>query len=251
VSKDFQTLAVRRDGGVCRVRLDRPAAGNAIDARMAEEWPALLDACRRDDGPEPVRALVVEGGPEVFCVGGDMAGGEPDAALLYDVWRGLAEGPFVSLCLVRGRVNAGGIGFVAACDLVLAERGATFALSELLFGLFPACVAPFFIRRAGARAFRHMSLATRPFTAEEALGFGLVDAVAEDGEALLRGHLQRLARLDRRAIARFKAYMAELDGGLAAARAPATAANRALFADPVIRRNLTRYAAEMKFPWEP
>nr|WP_269820011.1 enoyl-CoA hydratase-related protein [Bacillus velezensis] len=42
-----------------------------------------------------------------------------------------------------GVANAGGIGFVAASDIVIADDTAVFSLSELLFGLFPAMVLPF------------------------------------------------------------------------------------------------------------
>ncbi len=62
---------------------------------------------------------------------------------LYDLWLRLATGPFITISHVRGRVNAGGIGFVATSDIVLAERSAQFSLSELLFGVFPARYFPF------------------------------------------------------------------------------------------------------------
>ena len=200
--------------------------------------------------------MVLEGSPEVFCAGGDFEGvagdGPPDdPAPLYGLWQRLATGPFVSVAVVRGRANAGGVGFVAACDLVLADASARFSLSELLFGLYPACVLPFLIRRVGRQKAHVMTLTTQPIGAQEALAAGLVDALDNAAEDLLRRHLMRLRRLSRPALARYKAYMAEIDGDRLAARKPAAlAANREMFADATVRRDIRRYVTEMKFPWE-
>jgi len=62
------------------------------------------------------------------------------------LWLRLATVRTVTISHVRGKANAGGIGFVAASDIVLADETAQFSLSELLFGLYPACVLPFLIR---------------------------------------------------------------------------------------------------------
>jgi polyketide biosynthesis enoyl-CoA hydratase PksH len=152
---------------------------------------------------------------------------------------------------VRGRANAGGVGLAAACDLVLADRTATFALSELLFGLFPACVLPFLARRVGLQKAHFLTLSTRPIHAEEALAWGLADALGDDAEVLLRAHLRRLAHLEKSAIGRYKAYMAGLSDLVSQARHRALDANRTMFADPGVQRDIMRYVREMKFPWEP
>lgn len=250
----FETLEVSRQGTVCTARINRPDAGNAINAKLVEELGTVLDHCEDADGTPPVSVLVLEGSSEVFCAGGDFdaaAAGEPsDPGPLYDLWLRLAAGPFVAVSVVRGRANAGGIGFVAASDIVLADRAATFSLSELLFGLYPACVLPFLTRRIGAQRARYMALMTRPFGAEEALRWGLADGVDTPVDALLRSHLARLQRLDRPAIGRFKRYLGDIADDLERIKPKALAANRALFADPEVQRNIRRYVTEMKLPWE-
>lgn len=249
-----ETLTASIEAGVCRLRLTRPDAGNSITPALVAEMDAVLRRC--EDAAGGVGVVVLEGAPEVFCIGGDFEGAASgdapsDPEPLYGLWRRLAEGPFVSVAVVRGRANAGGVGFVAACDLVLAEPSAGFALSELLFGLYPACVLPFLIRRVGRQKAHAMTLTTQPVGAEEALAAGLVDAVADSGEALLRRHLVRLRRLGRPAVARYKRYMTEVEGDWLAARMPAAlAANREMFADATVRHNIRRYVQDMKFPWE-
>jgi polyketide biosynthesis enoyl-CoA hydratase PksH len=244
------TIDVRIADGVCRIQLNRPEAGNALNALMVAELARVVAQCR--EGGATI--VVLEGSAGVFCSGGDLeaaaCGAALDPAPLYDLWTTLATGPQISIALVRGLANAGGVGLAAACDLVLCERSATFALSELLFGLFPACVMPFLVRRMGWQAAHRLALMTRPMSADEALASGLADAAGEDADALLRGHLPRLKRLTGPAVARYKSYMAELADLVVRARPAALAANRALFADPEIQRNIGRYVTEQKFPWE-
>lgn len=247
------TLTATVSDGVCRVRFTRPEAGNTITPALVREFDAVLRRCEDDDSG--VVALVLEGSPDVFCTGGDLgpvAHGEPaeDPEPLFDLWQRLGAGPFVSVAVVRGRVNAGGVGFVAACDLVLAEPAATFGLSEMLFGLFPACVLPFLIRRTGRQKAHVMTLTTRPLSAEEALAAGLVDALDPQSDRLVRQHLVRLRRLSRPAIARYKRYMAATADTVASVKPAAVAANLEMFSDPAVRQAVRRYVTEQKFPWE-
>lgn len=252
---DYETLRVSFDRGVCRVRLDRPTAQNAIDGRMIIELDDVLSRCEGDGMTTPVAILVLEGTPSVFCSGGDFqalaaGSGVADPEPLYRLWQRMAAGPFVSISVVRGRVNAGGMGFVAAADIVLADRSAAFSLSELLFGIFPACVLPFLVRRIGLQKAHYLTLMTRPFTVDEALACGLVDALDDDAEALLRRHLLRLQKLSQPAIARYKSYLGNLAGQLEVLKPAALEANRMLFADPEVQLNIRRYVEESKFPWE-
>jgi polyketide biosynthesis enoyl-CoA hydratase PksH len=253
----YDTLNVTFREGLCRIAFNRPEVGNAINGRMIEEISSVLELCAADTGPDgrPVTVLVIEGGEDVFCAGGDFeaiseTGSAGDPAPLYDIWLKLAEGPFVTVSLVRGRVNAGGVGFVAASDIVIAEKTARFGLSELLFGIYPACVLPYLIRRMGRRGAHYMTLMTRPVSAEEALSSGLVDVLAEDGEETLRRHLARLRHLARPALARYKSYLAGCVGDPAQDRQRALEANRTMFSDPAVLAGIRRYVTKLKFPWE-
>lgn len=240
------SIEIRQTGTIWRARLLRPE----INATLVD---ALWDAVRRCEAAQGT-VLVLEGGADTFCAGGDLQATSDevpyDPAPLYDLWQRLAEGPFVSVAAVRGRVTAGGVGLAAGCDIVLADRTASFSLSELLFGLHPACVMPFLTRRIGAQRAHYLTLTTTPIAAAEALACGLADALDDDLDALLRTHLIRLRRLNRDAVARYKSHRGAQDDILTRQRAAALAANRALFADPSVRANIRRYVTEAKFPWE-
>ncbi len=166
------------------------------------------------------------------------------------MWLRLATGPYVTISHVRGKANAGGVGFVAASDIVLADESAQFSLSELLFGLYPACVLPFLIRRIGFQKAHYLTLMTQPISARQACEWGLVDAFEPTSELLLRRHLQRLRRLSKGAIRQYKSYMRSISLPLQDVKAPAVAANREMFADADNLRAITRYIDEGLFPWE-
>ena len=249
----YETLKVSREDDVCRVQMFRPEANNAINGRLIAELGSVLAACESD-----VKIVILSGLPEVFCSGADFAavadadasanGNSPD--VLYDLWMNFATGPYVTIADVRGRVNAGGMGFVAASDIVLADGSAQFSLSEMLFGLLPACVMPFLIRRVGFQRAQYLTLTTQPVDVTTAHGWGLVDAHDARSDLLLRRHLQRLRRLSKKTIRRYKDYAKQLSGELTSARTTAVDMNRVVFSDEDNLRALVRYTREGVFPWE-
>jgi polyketide biosynthesis enoyl-CoA hydratase PksH len=166
---NYQTLQVCFQESICFLSFHRPQANNTINNVMLEECAHVLSLCE-----ESITIVVLEGLPEVFCLGADFA--EMQAGItngqqyeqtwehLYDLWYNLATGPYITVSHVRGRANAGGVGFVAASDIVLADRTAQFSLSQLLFGLFPSHVLPFLIRRVGFQKAHYLSLMTQPIS---------------------------------------------------------------------------------------
>lgn len=252
----YETLRVRFEEDICFIRIHRPDANNTINDRLIEEFNEVLGLC-----DESVKVVVLEGLPEVFCFGADFKGMQQGSANqhwnqeqnpepLYNLWLRLASGPYLTIAHVRGKTNAGGIGFVAACDVVLCEESAVFSLSELLFGLMPACVLPFLIRRMGFSKANYMTLMTQPITARQAEDWGLVDACDQNSENLLRKHLLRVRRLTKTAIARYKRYMSAMDNALVASREKAIEANVEVFSDRDNLEKIARYVNTGKFPWE-
>lgn len=233
------------------MQFDRPDANNTINGQLIAECNEVLSACE-----ERANVVVLSGLPEVFCFGADFdaiarrRSHEDAPEPLYDLWLRLTTGPYVTVSHVRGKANAGGIGFVAASDIVVAEEAAQFSLSELLFGLYPACVLPFLIRRIGFQKAHYLTLITQPITATQACEWGLVDACAPLSEPLLRRHLQRVRRLSKAAIRRYKSFLCGLGMPLREMRSAAVAANREIFSDSATLQAVTRYVERGLFPWE-
>lgn len=256
---NYQTIKVRFQESICFLQFNRPEANNTINDLLIEECFHVLSMCE-----ESITVVVFEGSPEVFCFGADFQGihqGVQDkdnaspqnnrtAEPMYDLWHKMATGPYITISHVRGKANAGGMGFVAASDIVLADETALFSLSELLFGLFPACVMPFLIRRVGFQKAHYLTLMTQPVSVQQAHAWGLVDAYEAQSEALLRKHLLRLRRLSKLGISRYKSYMSELNNSLLQSKSLAIAANHEIFSDPRILEGIYWYVEKGQFPWE-
>jgi methylglutaconyl-CoA hydratase len=104
-----------------------------------------------------------------------------DAAKLAEMLRVMYECPKPTLARVQGDVFAGGVGLVAACDMVVSVDTATYCLSEVKLGLMPATISPYVIRAMGARAAHRYFLTAERFSAAEAHRIGLVhEVVAAD-----------------------------------------------------------------------
>jgi isohexenylglutaconyl-CoA hydratase len=184
-----QLLQVRRDAGVWFARLNRPDKRNALsDALVA----AIVATCERVAADLEARALVLHGAGGHFCAGADFAGllalmqsapgHAEDPIASYNRAFGamleqLAALPVPTIAVVTGVAMGGGCGLAAACDRVIAADDATFATPEVTLGVAPAQIAPFVVRRAGARHARWLMLGGARLKAAAAGGIGLADVV--------------------------------------------------------------------------
>ncbi|HEY8358150.1 MAG TPA: enoyl-CoA hydratase/isomerase family protein [Ramlibacter sp.] len=186
--------------GVATVTLNRPEVRNAFNDEVITEMTAVfLELAKRDE----VRCVVVAGNGPAFCAGADLnwmkrvAGytheeNVEDAMGLARMLEGLYRFPKPTVARVHGDVYAGGVGLVAACDIVVAVDTAQFCLSEVKLGLIPATISPYVIRAMGARAAHRYFLTAERFAAAEAHRIGLVHEVATAAE--LDGKVAEVAR---------------------------------------------------------
>ncbi len=176
------------DGPVRILTIDRPQARNAIDPPTAAR---LLDAVRKFNDDESVRALVLTGAGGNFCAGADLkavAGGE---SFTGDP---LGEGPlgptrlFVDkpmIAAVEGYAVAGGLELALMCDLRVASRTAVFGVFCRRWGVPLIDGGTVRLPRLiGQSRALDMILTGRPVEADEALSFGLANRITPAGEAL-------------------------------------------------------------------
>jgi methylglutaconyl-CoA hydratase len=178
-------LRVERDGLVLRVTLAKPDRRNAFDAALIAE---LTDAFA-DVGD--ARAVILAGEGPSFCAGADVEWQRSsidlsydenveDAMRLYRMLEAIDSCAAPVVCCVHGYALGGGSGLVACADIAVARPDAVFGFSEVRLGIIPAVISPFVLAKIGAAARRYFLTGER-FTAEVALGIGLVDEVSEDG----------------------------------------------------------------------
>ena len=204
--------------GVARIRLAAPDSGNALNRALLS---GLLEALREAESTAGIRVVVLEAEGAEFCRGLDLnevlstAGAldlEP-ARLFLRALSQIRGSARPVLARVEGPVTGGGLGLVAACDLVLARREAVFMLPEALLGLLPALITPFLLRRITPARLQFLALSTRSFRAVSALSFGLIDEVVEGSmEDAERVHLKRLRRSAPDALAECKRYIDAMNG---------------------------------------
>ncbi len=180
----FDTLVVE-PGEVTTVQMSRPAASNALNTRMGEELVACFEALAMDPGP--ARCVILTGaGEKAFCAGGDLKErrGMTDAAwraqhvVFERMVRALLDCPVPVIGAVNGAAYGGGCEIAACCDFLYAAETARFALTEVTLGILPGGGGTQTMPRAmGERRAKELILTGRPFTAGQALEWGLVNAV--------------------------------------------------------------------------
>ncbi len=204
------------DSGAAVITLMRGEEGNRLNTRSLA---ALRGAVREASADEAVRVILLRSNAETFCLGMDFSAlmeedihrrDADEAVSLYgETLQALYESPQPVVAAVEGEVKAGGMGLVAASDIVVATEKSGFELSEVLFGLIPANVLPYLVpgRLSTARA-RSLVLSSRRLSAEEALRDGLIDELysTEEAEKRLGKLIGRLFKAAPVALAETKRY---------------------------------------------
>jgi polyketide biosynthesis enoyl-CoA hydratase PksH len=252
---NYQTLKINYQRVVQRIQIYRPKANNSINSQLIQE---LLSALQAAEADETVKVIILEGLPDVFCTGMDfqeVVDGkdvDPKASShdYYNILKQMSQSSKVIVSLVRGKVQAGGVGLVAVSDLVIADETVTFVLSELLFGLLPACVLPFLIRRIGFQKAYRLALTTQEISAAEAYNLGLIDEYGSNPNKLISQYVKRLQYLPSSGVRDLKSYVNQL--WIIQAETQELAVNKisSLLVDPTVQAKIKRFNNEGIFPWQ-
>jgi methylglutaconyl-CoA hydratase len=181
----YDTLDITVADKVATITLNRPIVRNAFNETSIADLTMAFDEVGQD---ADVRAIVLAANGPAFCAGADlnwmkkMAGysqleNEADAMRLADMLRTIYFSPKPVVAKVQGDCYAGGMGLVAACDIVVASDAANFCLSEVKLGLIPATISPYVIKAMGDQASRRYFLTAERFDAREAHRLGLAHEV--------------------------------------------------------------------------
>ncbi|MCW3465906.1 enoyl-CoA hydratase/isomerase [Chitinophaga nivalis] len=251
----YETIRIREQRGVLYLQLYRPEANNSINATLIREMKQVL---LHLESVAAIKVVVLEGLPDSFCSGMDfqaISDGRADGMIdddpqaYYALLQHFSRCSKVIIAKVEGKVNAGGIGLVAASDLVIADEKATFGLSEALFGLLPACVMPFLIRRIGYQKAQWMTLITQGIPALRAFQIGLADELTTDVNDAVRRNALRLNMLETDTIKDLKNYMDELWIMNDSTRQLAVGKLSALMKTERVQSNIKNFIQNGKLPW--
>jgi enoyl-CoA hydratase len=184
----YETLELERlDSKVLVIRMNRPAAANAMNTQMGLDLMTIFETLQiQQDG---LRCVVLTGaGERAFCAGGDLverrtmsdAQWQAQHAIFERMIRAIINCPLPLVAAVNGAAVGGGCEIAAACDFIYASKNARFALTEVTLGIMPGAGGTQNLTRAvGTRRASEIILTGKPFSAEEAERWGLVNEVVE------------------------------------------------------------------------
>ena len=219
---NWQSIDITMHERVATVTLNRPDVRNAFNEHTIAELALAFDELGRD---EDVRAIVLAANGAAFCAGADlnwmkaMAGYShaenlADATKLADMLRTIYLCTKPVVARVQGDCYAGGMGLVAACDVIVAADGVNFCLSEVKLGLIPATISPYVIKAMGENAARRYFLTAERFNAAEARRIGFAHEVvpADALDATVAAIVKALVNNSPNAVGEAKRLVREMSG---------------------------------------
>lgn len=250
---------------VAWVTIDRADRSNSIHPPAHVEWSAICDRIEADD--DIWLAVFTGAGDRAFCAGRDLksmseaqqAGPEAVRAMneaMADVTRFIDRHDFPKpvIARVNGAARGGGFEVALACDLVVAADHATFALTEVLRGLYAGGGGVHRLpRQMPVKLAMEYLMTGRAMTADEAHRWGLVNRVVpgerlDDEVNALIDELMAAAPLSLRATK--QAAMRGLDRPLSEALFEEYPAVTALFASEDIKEGPLAFAEKREPRWQ-
>ena len=180
----MSTLAIDIDGHVARLTLDRPDKRNAVDEATRE---ALKQRFAELANNAAVRVVILTGRGAAFCAGVDLGStptglSDPNRPRLVDPLERFAK-PIVAA--INGPAYGGGLEMALACDFAYAVPEARFALTEVTLGIMPGAGGTQLLPRAvGERRAKEIILTGRPFGAQAALDWGILNRICPREELM-------------------------------------------------------------------
>ena len=172
--------------GIAVITINRPDQRNCLSHEVRE---GLRTAWQHFEADDEARIAILTGsGDKAFCAGGDLK--EMVEKQLRVPTRDMFPQPYENIRLskptiaaVNGVAFAGGWMIAQGCDLCVASTNAKFAITEVKVGRGSPWSAPL-IHMIPQRIYMEIVLTGKPITAQRAYEIGLVNRLAEPGQAL-------------------------------------------------------------------
>jgi len=180
---------VSRDSrDVVRLTICNAGALNILGSSAIIDMTAALHTLASDD---TIRAVVLTGESERSMIGGadikemaklDQASAEAFITRLAGLCDAVRTFPAPVIARMPGWCLGGGLEVAAACDIRVAARDAKFGMPEVRVGIPSVIHAALLPRLIGWGRTRWLLMTAETIDAPTALAWGLVDAVAPEGE---------------------------------------------------------------------
>ena len=169
------------------ITLNRPEKRNALSFEFVKQ---IKDTFQKAEADESCKVIVLRANGEAFCAGADLAYLQQlqqntydenlaDSRHLMELFQLIYNSKKVVIAMVNGAALAGGSGLATVCDFCFATPASTFGYTEVKIGFVPAIVMVYLTRKVSEKTARQLLLTGDVFTAEKALGYGLINEVVE------------------------------------------------------------------------
>lgn len=198
---NYTTLTCTVDAqGVAEVILNRPEVHNAFNLTLINE---LTQCFARLETDPKVRLIALSGNGPSFSAGADLNWmrsmkdysldeNREDSRLMADMFLQMYDCTKPILAYCHGNVLGGGMGLLAVCDYVLANRNTRFGFTETRLGLVPAVISPFVVNKIGESNARAFFISGTKFDAQKAMNMNLVHELVEDGPESVKDARSRM-----------------------------------------------------------
>ena len=177
----YENIIVETRGRVGIIKLNRPQALNALNAKLIAELSAAIDAFEADRN---IGCLVITGSEKAFAAGADIKEMSDKSyldAFMGDFtaqWSRVAQTRKPVIAAVSGFALGGGCELAMQCDLIIAADNAKFGQPEIKLGVIPGIGGTQRLTRAVGKAkAMDLCLTGRMMDAQEAERSGLVARV--------------------------------------------------------------------------
>ncbi len=193
MKESYETLKLERiDDHLLVVTFNRPEAGNSTNSQMGRDLLDLWTGLYIDQ--QNIRCIVLTGaGDKIFNAGGDLKERnnmtdeqwQQQHALFEKARIAMLDCPIPIIAAVNGAAYGGGLETVVTCDFAYAAKRARFALTEIKLGIMPGGMGTQNLPRAvGVRRAKEIILTGKPFAAEKAYEWGVVNEVCDDDKLM-------------------------------------------------------------------
>ncbi|MCM3732902.1 enoyl-CoA hydratase-related protein [Fictibacillus nanhaiensis] len=178
---NYETILTSVEDGIALIQLNRPRVLNAINRPMVTE---LLDAFEGFDRNDEVKAIVLTGNSRAFAAGADIDEMKEDDSVSLELlnqfkeWDRLATIKKPIIGAVNGYCFGGGFELALCADILFAAENAQFGFPEIKLGVMPGAGGTVKLTKLmGQKKALEWLWLGDPMTADEALGYGVINRV--------------------------------------------------------------------------
>jgi len=180
---DLQNLKFEKADGIARITLNRPKV-NMMNIDMMAELNSLLESFISD---QDLKCVVIDAEGKHFSTGVEVGDHKPDKVddmigTFNRIFELLEQIDVPIIAVAQGFCLGGGMELAIACDVIVADKGASFGQPEIKVGFFPPYAAIRLPQLVGPAKAIEICPTGKFYKAQEAQSLGMVSHVAEDGQ---------------------------------------------------------------------